>query len=69
MLKMRIIDDMLEFCIAGYIQISVLFDLLTYLSNEMDYFPWLAGAKAFTKLRAILGISKRADHKLNFKVY
>ncbi|KAK0167901.1 hypothetical protein PV327_001756 [Microctonus hyperodae] len=67
MLKMRIIDDMLEFCVAGYIQISVIFDLLTYLSNEMDYFPWLAGAKALTKLRAILGTTRIENYISHFK--
>ncbi|KAH0561294.1 hypothetical protein KQX54_016069 [Cotesia glomerata] len=66
--RMRIIDDVFELSLAGYVHTDFLFSLIHYLEFEDDYFPWLAGSKVLMKLRKLLGSTYVARHKRYFDV-
>lgn len=68
MQRMRMIDDALALVLAGYRKPDVFFNLTRFLEHDIDYFPWLAAAKSFKKLRSILKYGDDEERKEKLRV-
>lgn len=53
--RAQLVDDSLSFAAGGYLDYSVVFGILGYLSRETEYTPWSAADRFISQLYATFG--------------
>lgn len=67
--RAQIVDDSMNLARAGILPYKKAFEIISFLSNEVDYFPWYSAFNTLNFLRMRLGVSSTAGTAISVRIF